>query len=125
MKIHKNRLPASFFDHIDTRGNHIKLVGRIGSQKLIEYFLVEEDGQYDRDAIFRELCFNNHLPLARRLYGLVSVDIHSQSEEAFREACREGHLSVAEWLYNLGEVNIHVRNDHVFRGACEKGHLSI
>jgi hypothetical protein len=124
------RLPVSFFDRVKhfncvkLRASFLGILGLVGSQRLIEYFLENHD-KSNKNIIFDRLCHNGHLSVAQWLYGLGGINIHTNKDDAFRFACRRGHLSVVQWLYGLGGIDIHVHGDEPFRMACRRGHLSV
>jgi hypothetical protein len=121
------RLPMSFFDHIEKFlfiRSSSEIIGSIGSQRLIEYFL-ETNNHANKDLIFIQLCANGNLFLAQWLYQLGNVNIHTEYDDAFHEACIHGHFPIIKWLYSLGGIDIHIDEDDAFRVACENGHLSI
>jgi hypothetical protein len=81
---------------------------------------------YDKD--FRWACINRHLSIAKWLYSLGDVDIHTDvcyGIDSFRWACEKGNQDIAKWLYSLGGVDIHAENDYAFRWTCRYGHESI
>jgi hypothetical protein len=120
------RLPVIFFQHIEKwTASYSQIIGSIGSQRLIEYYLVKYAEQFSRDDIFIGICSNGHLSVAQWLYSLGDIDIHSEKDEAFRLACAFGHLSIAQWLYQLDRLNIHIRDDQAFQSVCMNNHLSV
>ena len=131
-----DRLTVTFLDHVKkfTSFSLSKILGIVGSQRLIEYYLFGMDSSNNnsnsysnnklKDEIFLEICNNGHLSVAQWLHSFGNVNIHAKNDQAFRLACLDGHLSLAQWLYSLGNVDIHVENDQSFRSACYNGHLS-
>jgi hypothetical protein len=123
-----NRLPVNFFAHVRRFGKYqssSEIIGSVGSQRLIEYFINTYKDEAKKDAIFIELCYNGHLSTAQWLYSLGDVNIHAEEEGAFRLACSNDGLLVAQWLYSLGDVDIHIIDNEVFLEACLRGHLSV
>jgi hypothetical protein len=123
-----NGLPVSFFENVTKYRafkEHLfsKILGYVGSQKLIEYFLLHLN-LVNVNVIFIQLCSQNHLFVAQWLLelGLCDIDIH---EESFQIACSKGHLTIAQWLYSLGSVNIHMYDEKIFQSTCKLGHLSV
>jgi hypothetical protein len=112
----ETRLPVSFFDHVSKFKNYPipHIIGRTGSQRLIEFFLVKNNDEQSHIDIFTGLCAQGHLSLAQWFYSTRNVPIHAWNESAFRWACEESRLSIAQWLYSLGDVNIHIDDDYSF-----------
>jgi uncharacterized protein len=134
------RIPVSFFNHVKKykhSSRKSKIIGSVGSQRLIEYFLAispEKDYFFSSSmdssllaagAIFQQLCEQGQLSVAQWLYSSGDIDIHAEDDNAFRGACRAGQLQIAQWLYNLGNIDIHASDEEAFRLACIHGHLSI
>ena len=55
----------------------VKMVGNIGSQRLIEYCLKDGNTNLRKDEIFIELCSNGHFSVAQWLYSLGGVNIQA------------------------------------------------
>jgi hypothetical protein len=120
------RLPVSFFDHVkklEIFDSSSKIVGFLGSQRLIEYCLHEHNS--NKDEVFISLCRHDHLLVAQWLYDGGDVNIYASKNDAFRYACYYGHLTVAQWLYGIGDFDIHANDEEVFRLACSNGHLFV
>jgi hypothetical protein len=59
-RTYDDRLPVSFIDHVKEFNNegsfsYSTIVGKVGSQKLIEYYL-NYNGMINENEIFREIC---------------------------------------------------------------------
>jgi hypothetical protein len=126
-----DRLPVSFFDHLKSIRylETSQLLGSVGSQRLIEYYLMKISKTYQLDlfkqGIFLGLCRFGHLSMAQWLYYQDRNNFYFHRDVAFFYACTDGHLSVAQWIYSLGDLNIDTVNEKSFPMACESGHLSI
>jgi hypothetical protein len=123
-----DKLPESFYDHIKGFGRYYTLagiLGYVGSEMVIVYFLQKNQVQLSKEEVFVQLCREGHLSVAQWLHSLGGVNIHSLDDEVFQYACENSHLVVAQWLHSLGGVNIHSQDDAAFRYACENGHLSV
>ncbi len=96
-------------------------IGKLDSAKYI-YSL---GGINSNDWIFQSACYHNHESIARWLYSLGGIDIHSGNDYAFRDACYHNHESIARWLYSLGGVDIHASDDWAFLLSCYNDHESI
>jgi hypothetical protein len=154
-KICGKRLPVNVLDQLKKFRFYSPscIIGKVGSQRLIEYFL-ETYHQSNRYHIFIGLCSGGNLFITQWFYNLGLVDIHEKSEEVFqvacshghlliaqwlhrefnihdqdgyifRKTCAEGHLLVIQWLYSLGNINIHALDDHAFQEACSHGHITV
>jgi hypothetical protein len=120
-----DRLPVNSFQHVDEFIISFPgaILGKVGSQRLIQYYLHCDKSELDLQEIFQVLCGNGHLAVAQWLFSV--EEIHDNDDEAFLCACMEGHLLVAQWLHSIGRCDIHYENDQAFRDACEGGHLSV
>jgi hypothetical protein len=128
--LHGKRLPAIYWKHVTKFkfATSSKILGWIGSQRLIEYYLQKNDpiNQLKQDELFLYLCQYGHLLTAQWLYThLGTINYHHEYERPFRVASFHGQLLVIQWLYSLGNVDIHVLNDDPFRSACNFGHLLV
>jgi hypothetical protein len=129
-----DKLPVSFFDHIKRFENISflsgsstclsKLIGIVGSQRLIEYFL-GSISHSNKNKIFINLCEHGHITVAQWLHTVGEIDIHDNNDEAFQLACLNGHLLVAQWLYDQGGVDINADGNYPIRVACSNGHLFV
>jgi hypothetical protein len=122
-----DRIPVSYFDHVKNNQylDYSSIIGSVGSQRLIEYFLLKINYQSTKDKIFVTLCSEGHLSVAQWLHNTQgSVNIHAENEKPFRMSCYHGHLSIAQWLHSFG-VNIYAENDQAFRYAVSSGHLLV
>jgi hypothetical protein len=128
-KLCEDRLSVSFVDHVKKFANWslASILGIVGSQRLIEYFLSidNSNSRLENDQIFLGLCYIGHLSVAQWLYSLGNMNNHTFIDLTFQSTCSKGHLSVAQWLYSLGDVNIHTEKEYTFRLACSGGHLSL
>jgi hypothetical protein len=123
-----DRLPANFYDHIEKffSASPSRNVGTVGSERLIEYFIVSNNTTLDKNEIFLGLCSTGHLSAAQWFHRYFDViNIHAVYDIAFQQASYGGHLVVVQWLYSLGEVNINADHYAAFRLACTEGHLSV
>lgn len=79
------------------------------------------------ERIFRIVCSNGHLELAKWLYTIYpKMDISYLNDYIFRHACSDGLLDVAQWIYEINpSCNLQACGNHAMRLACTHGHLPV
>lgn len=74
-----------------------------GWMGLAQWLFHAHDCVYDA-ALFQTVVQQNHLDLAKWLYGLGKVtrtDIHANGDELFQSVCERGFICTARWLLSL------------------------
>lgn len=81
----------------------------------------------DDEYIFRYVCDQGHIEIAKWLYSLDDkINIHSLGDYVFRMSCEKGHLNIALWLYSLdNKIDIHCEKEYAFRYGCANGHIKL
>jgi hypothetical protein len=78
------RLPVSFLKKFSFYETSSAVIGTVGSQRLIEYFLANMHSSKER--IFWKLCQSGHILVAQWLYGLGGLD-NPVIQDSFCCAC--------------------------------------
>lgn len=67
-------------------------VGDIDTAKIL---LNDDNLQYiNYYNMFRHSCYSGHLEIAKWIYSLIPIDIHSDDEAVFRWTCYHGHFII-------------------------------
>lgn len=77
---------------------------------------------------FRLCCKNNHIKVAKWLYSLGIINIHSKNDYAFKICCSNGHIKLCKWLYSIGSIdflNIEENTYYIFNICCQNNQLNI
>jgi predicted Fe-S protein YdhL (DUF1289 family) len=77
--------------------------------------------------MFRQVCFNGYLHVAKWLHQVnPTIHISERNEVEFSAGCGDGHLELAQWLLQVcPTINISVDNDKAFCLACVRRHLHV
>ncbi len=125
---------GKIIDHLDSESKYNLLlkIAEKGTENLFRYvtFLTYKDVDVHRcyDRIFRTLCKNGHLDMARFFYFFNDdIDVHACDDDAFKTSCYNGHLKTVKWLYHLtnGKLNIRKHKDDVLKSCCITNNLEL
>lgn len=74
---------------------------------------VERDIYLDYNYIFRTVCKNGYLEMAKWFRTLNVITLNDNL--SFVVSCACNQLEVAKWLYSLGTIDIHHNNDYILK----------
>ena len=71
--------------------------------------------------VFCIACRNGQIEIAKWLYSLGNVNIHTCNEQPFRWACYNGKIETAQWLSCLCDYYyIEIKNNKIIRYSYKK-----
>lgn len=94
----------SFLNELKYRnGELFANICRCGNIKIVQWFLNKYKNNIHEysDLAFRVACVYGNFHIAKLLYMMGSVNIHSNNNEAFLGSKMRGHLDIFEWLISL------------------------
>lgn len=124
-------LKLKFFKYC-CNGNLEKAINIYNKYNKLFDFCINDDDFF----IFRKVCINGHLNVAKWLYDLYPNNkiFYANNCEPLRVTCINGNLEFAKWIYENIDVNCcniclfnekWMDNYGIFRFVCLHGHLDV